>query len=1086
MIKITIKAACFLLVSGTLLVLIFRYPGYIQAQNAFGISISGMITDSMGLGLNGASVMLKNKERHSISNKNGVFEIKAMPGDELIISHVGYQTKIVKIPSEPVYLRITLRINETTDSEVTVEANTGYQKVKPNEINGSVTVIDSRMLNLQTGTNILQRLNGITNGLLFNIGRLNPGSEISIRGLSTINGPLAPLIILDKFPYDGSIDDINPNDVETITILKDAAAASIWGARAANGVIVITTKNGQFNKKLKVEINASNLLSTPPDLSSIPQISVSDYIDIEAQLFERGQFNGDINNTQARYPLSPLVEILLKRKSGAISVADSLSMVNQLKQLDSRKEYSKYFQRIGITQQYSLNISGGNNQIAWLLGGGYNRVLGVNNAFSDKLNIHLKNSFRLLKNLSIAVDAYYASNTNKNGMPDFSSIYNIHNRYVPYQTFVGVKGEALPIDKYRRGFIDTLGAGHLLDWKYYPFEDYKHDATNLKSQNIISNVDIRYTPIAGLEVSANYQYQNAWGSFTRMADMSSFYLRDLINRFTQLSYSKLPDVFPIPKGNLLSKSGSDLITNNFRALASYNRQLGKHLINILSGFDLRDSKSSSGTGAFTIYGYQEDPLSQGVVDFYNRYPTLISGYTETIPGVANISADKNLRYISVYSNGSYTYKSRYGVSGSFRKDASNVFGATTNDKWNPLWSTGASWVLSNEPFYHLHFIPRLRIKASIGVSGNVDPGKTPLPISGVFTNPVTNLPVEKITNLNNPSLRWEKSRQINVGIEFETKENWLKGSVEYYNKTGTDLYGETPYDYTTWGQNNVIIKNVANMIGKGWDINLTSNNINRAVKWETGIIMNINKSKTSKYFADASKDIYGPNDGTYITPIVGKPLYAISAFKWAGLNSEGDPQGYLNDNASTDYRGIINLITQEGSKSNSIVFMGPSVPVCFGSMINNLAWKNLAVSINITYRLGYYFRKRSFTSAALIDNGIGYGDYYERWKQPGDENRTSVPKFVYPDYPLNSYRDFFYSYASPNVLNAGNIRLQFVNVSYRFLFKKASQMPLAVQLYGNASNLGIIWMANRQKIDPDYPTSYAPTKQYTVGMKINF
>ncbi|MGJ7032561.1 SusC/RagA family TonB-linked outer membrane protein [Niabella hirudinis] len=1034
--------------------------------------------------LQAATIKSMNTARVALSVKNGNYRLQlpALP-DTLLVTHTGYVPQKVVV-NKPGLYNVLLEPEGTALAEVTI--NTGYQRLSPNEVNGSFTVIDNKTLNEQTGTNILERLQGVTNGLLFNTGKMNPGSEISIRGLSTINGPLAPLIVLDNFPYEGSIADINPNDVESITILKDAAAASIWGARAANGVIVITTKKGRFNQKLKVAVNASTLFLQPANLFSLPQMSVADYVDIETELFKKGQFNADINNTRARLPLTPLVEILLQRRGGLISAEDSAMLISRLKKQDGRTRYANYFQRQGITQQYAVNITGGNQQISWTFGGDYNRMLATNRATSEKINIHLDNSFRLLQNFTINLGGYYAATAAKSGMPDFAAITRVGNRYVPYLEFVDEVGNALPADKYRRGYIDTLGQGRLLDWHYYPYTDYRHDVTSSKNQNLLARVNLSYTLFKGLELTANYQYQNSWGTVSRFADINSFYLRDLINRFTQLNYSNAPDVFPVPKGDMLSQSGSGLITHNFRGLASFKQQWKGHAVNVIAGADVRDSKTSLGTGSFTLYGYQEDPLSKATVDHYNRYRNIISGYFENIPGAPGIEAYKNLRYVSVYSNASYTYQHRYSISGSFRKDASNVFGATTNDRWNPLWSAGGSWQVSDEPFYHWAVFRRLKLRASFGFSGNVDPGKTPLPISGVYTNPVTNFPVQIISNLNNPSLKWEISRQINMGVEFTGKNDVFSGTVEFYSKKGTDLYGETPYDYTAWGMYDVITNNVANMTGHGWDINITTNNINRTVKWQTNLISNYNVSKTSKYFTDASKDMYGPNNGTYITPVVGKPLYAISAFKWEGLNAEGDPQGSLEGEKSTDYQSIINKIQEEGSKSNSLVFAGPSVPVHFGSLINYVSWKGLSLSINIMYKMGYYFRKTSFTSSGVIDNGYGHGDYYLRWQQPGDEYKTQVPKFVYSDYKLYAYRDFFYQNASVNILKADHVRLHYVNLSYTFLLNQHTTTPVSLQVYSNAANLGILWRANKQRLDPDYPNTYAPPKQYTIGLRANF
>lgn len=1071
--------------SGFLLLLSVIFLGELNAQIT-PVAVTGLVTDSSGNAINGVSITVKNKQRTTVTNRDGIFTLTAAEGDELLISHVGYTTQIFKIASTSELIRIELQIDANSETEVIVEANTGYQNLKPNEIIGSVTIIDNKLLNQQTGTNILQRLNGVTNGMLFNSGKKNSSgnesNDFSIRGLSTINGPLAPLIVLDNFPYEGDINNVNPNDVESITILKDAAAASIWGARAGNGVIVITTKKAKFNDRLKVNVNSSFLFSQPVDLYSRPQIQIADYIDIETELFNKGFLNTDIDNIYSRPPLTPITEMLLKRKNGLISSEDSASLINQYKLQDSREQYSRYFQRNALTQQHSLSVSGGGPQASWLITGNYNTIVNTDYSTSDKINIHVGNNYRIFNNLTLNIGAYYTSSRSHSGMAGFPSITNVNGKYVPYLNFVDQTGAALPLDRYRAGYIDTLGSGRLLDWRYYPYEDYKHDYIKGNNQEIISRIAINYIVLPGLTFSANYQYQKGWGTQRQYADMNSFYLRDLINKFTQLSRTQAPDVFPVPKGDMISTSGREHITQNFRSMIDYKKNWKLHSLTSLVGVDLRDAKTAS-TGAFSVYGYNDDPLEGKNVDFKNPYPNIITGSASYIPGAPGIGGRSINRIVSLFSNASYTYLHRYSIYGSFRKDASNVWGATTNDKWNPLWSAGLGWIVSAEPFYKNSYMPYLKLRVSYGASGNVDPGKTPLPITAILSNAQTNLLVERISTLNNPSLRWEKSKQINIGADFEIISNILSGSIEYYHKKGTDLYGEAPYDYTAWGREDAITKNIADMTGRGWDINIISNNLNRDIKWRTSLIYNYNTSKTTKYYTDASKDIYRFYDGSIIVPIIGKPLYGIAAYKWGGLDANGDPQGYIDGKLTTDYNALINKITSEGLKSNSIEFIGPSSPIHFGSLINNISWKGIELSFNIIYKAGYYFFKPSFSSSGLFRSGYGHADFYARWQNPGDELNTSIPKLVYPDYSQFNDREVFYQYSSANVLKGDHARLHYINLSYTFSTKKNGLRPINLQVYANASNLGIIWSSNKENIDPDFPDSYTPIKQYTVGLR---
>ncbi|MGE9313202.1 SusC/RagA family TonB-linked outer membrane protein [Niabella sp. CJ426] len=1053
---------------------------HLQAQ-----SITGKITDNNKHPLEAVAVRSLHKGAVVQTNANGLFTIRLsyLP-DTLYISHIGFTTKKIAVSAYGFAGEISLLPDENTMEGVTV--NTGYQQLKPNEINGSVTIVDSKMLNEQTGANILQRLNGVTNGMIFNSGKVGTeaqSNDISIRGLSTINGPLAPLIVVDNFPYPGDINNINPNDVENVTILKDAAAASIWGARAGNGVIVITTKKGKFNERFQIRTNSNVLLTQPINLYYKKEIPVGDYLQVEQYLFTKGYFN-DVINDLSRPPLSAAVEIFLKRRNSLISQQDSAEALHILANIDGRQQYRRLFQHTGVLQQHSLTMSGGTEKYTWLLAGNYNRTNANDRSQSQKVNVHISNRIRPIKKIEVTLDAYYTNSNNLSGMPGFSSLSQINSRYVPYQQYVNENGP-IPLPRYNKLYTDTAGGGRLLSWNYYPMEDYKHDKTMTNLQDIVLRAGIDYSVFKGLSVHIEYQYQKQWTTGTRLSNTNSFYNRNLINKFTVLpANTNQPPIYAVPVGDIIRKSHGSRESNNARGQLNYSRTWMRHQVNIIVGGELNEAINNASDG-FTGYGYQENPLSQGSVNFNTPYPTYITGTYEYIPGAPGLSSWTLNRFVSAYSNAFYTYLKRYTVSGSFRKDASNVFGLKTNDKWNPLWSTGLGWVVSQEPFYKLGKIPYLKMRLSYGYSGNLDTRKTPLPISAALTNGFTGLPVQRINDLNNPSLRWEKSRQINVGLDFEIKSKAIAATIEYYLKKGTDLYGVTPYDYTTYGATQFITKNVADMKGHGLDVSITTINVNRAMQWKTYFIYNYNTSKTTRYFSKTSQDFYNvATDGSMITPIVGKPLYAIAAYRWGGLDDKGDPQGYLDGNLSTDYMAINNAITEKGMTSGSIRYYGPSAPVHFGSVINYLSWKAFSFSVNFMYKAGYYFKKNSFTSLELIKGGVGYGDYIARWQQPGDEQRTTVPAFVYTDYPQFSNRDIFYMNAEPNVVKGDHIRLHYANLAYELKLKRNKAQN--IQLYLNAANLGILWRANKFRLDPDALNGYPLQKQYTVGVRANF
>lgn len=1070
-----------------IILLIFLLNGWhtsLHAQNTH--LIHGIIKDAVtNLPVFNANISSVVSKKITASDQKGEFSIIVSPGDTLVISHVEYADQKIA-PGDTTFVTVLLYHNDVLLETLTI--NTGYQHLKPNEVNGSYVVIDNEVLNLQPSGNILQRLTGVTNGLLLNAGKQNNNPQntthISIRGLSTINGPLDPLIVVDNFIYDGNINNINPNDVESVTILKDAAAASIWGARAGNGVIVITLKRGKFNQPLHIDFNSNFIVADKPNLFYEPSVSIGDFIDFQQILFEQGFYKRDFTN-RLHPAISPAVQIFEDTKNGIISSEDSLRMINVLKQSDSRKQFSDYYFQKGITQQYALNLHGGSNTIAWLVSGALRKDVNNLKAKNGQINLRFENTFIPIKNLRINTGVYYTNSQHKSGISSYKSITTINGKtQIPYLSLIDGNGNAASVPTFFNvGYIDTLGGGSLMDWQYYPLEDYKHSVTTTRREDILGNLNIHYDLTRGISIDLRYQYEKQKTNTDFVSDTASYYARNLINGFTQLNRATGEVNYIVPRGGILNKAFDDLYAYNFRGQINVARKFGHHLLSAITGMEIRSS-SVSGSGS-VYYDYFPDPLSYATnIDYNTRHPNFMTGRKSTIPSGVTLSATTN-RFVSEYANAAYTYKYRYSFSGSMRRDGSNIFGAATNDKWKPLWSAGIGWELSKESFYHVKWLPYSRLSVTYGVSGNVDLSKSAVPVAHLATDPITNLPIEQILTLNNPQLSWERAYQTNFRFDFSIAKDLLSGSLEYYHKKGTRLYGPTPYDYTAWGLLPTITANVASMKGNGINILLRSCNVNKKWQWNTMFNFNYNTSKTTAYFTSTAQTVslLIGNSGSTIVPIIGKPLYAIAAYSWGGLDKLGNPMGYLDDTLSTDYYGIAQGVADEQKENSSFKYIGPASPVIFGSLFNEFSYRGLSLSFNITYKFGYYLFRPSLSYSAFANNGISVAEYRNRWQQPGDENRTHVPSFV---YPLNSSRDAFYNASEVNIIKGDHIRLQFINLTYSFMKRPNNKTVNNLQLYGNVSNLGIIWRANKDQIDPDFANGIPDPITYTIGIRTNF
>lgn len=1031
-----------------------------------GINVQGRVVDSLGSPMRNATIKIKGSSIATLSNSQGEFTLRNVEKDALIvISYLGYIPKEVKAKEE--LGMIVLNLSKENLDEVVV--STGYQEIPRERATGSFEHVDNDKLNLQVGTNIIERLDGMVAGLTLNDG-LNT-RHLWVRGLSTIAGPTAVLIVLDNFPYEGDINNINPNDIESVTVLKDAAASSIWGAKAGNGVIVITTKKGRLNQPFRVQFNSNVQVRGKPDLYAESTLSSAEYIDMEEFLFNKGGYTSRINSSISNHTtLSPAIDIFLARKNNTISAADSAKQIDALKAIDIRDEYLRYFYQNSVSQQYSLNLRGGNQNIAYLISGAYNHSISSLDARNQKLNLRLQNIYKPLDNFQIDMDVYFTqAKSGGHVKPGYS------NDMVPYLSIVDEDGNPKPVYNLKKEYLDTAGMGKLLDWKRYPFEDYKHSENRILQNDIVANIGLKYNILKSLDFTARYQYQMQQNEEESYSGVEAYTTRNLINRFTQLDRNTGTVKYIVPVGGTLGRRGSLISSYNFRSQLNYQHSWKDHNLTVLLGAELRQTNQENKSYG-TIYGYSDNPYLSQNVDIVNSYPTFVTGANAQIGGSTTPSNQLN-RYVSIFANAAYVYKDRYVASASARRDASNVFGLKTNDKWNPLWSSGLSWHMHKESFYQVDWLTKLTLRATYGFSGNLNPNKTALKIMGYNSpNNVYDFYTYAGAEIGNNLLRWEKVQMINLGIDFSAFRNRISGSLEFYTKKATDLYGPTFYDYTNYGRTSTLIINAANMKGKGFDLNLRTLNIDKGVKWNTNFIFTYVRNKTTKYNNGTSNRLSNlVGNGNTITPVIGKPLYSVASYRWGGLDSEGKPQGYVGDELSSDYQAIVNEIGSLGIDDN-VVYHGSSTPVYQGTIGNTINYKGFSIAAYISYRLGYYFRRSTISYDQLFTRGIGHSDFSKRWQAPGDEAITNIPAMVYPS---NSSLESIYRLSEATVSKGDNIMLQFVSFSYKLpKMTKYNKLP-GMTISMNMNNLGYVWRA-------DTLESIYTMANYSLGLNIQF
>lgn len=621
-----------------------------------------------------------------------------------------------------------------------------------------------------------------------------------------------------------------------------------------------------------------------------------------------------------------------------------------------------------------------------------------------------------------------------------------------------------------------------MDWYNVPLNDLEKLDRSSDRLDGRFQTSLDYELLEGLTIGASYQYWTLRNRSRNRHPESSYFVRDLVNRFIQID-SEGNSVRPLPEGDILDLSENFSFSHTFRSQLNYqNTWADKHKLSFLGGAEIRNLVSESNRVRY--YGYVDHLATSSVVDYLSRYPYYYNPASSgTIdPGTGHSGLTD--RFVSFYSNLGYTFRNKWDATFSIRKDQSNFFGVDANQKGVPLWSTGLGWTMSEEPFAAFLDGAYVKWRASYGYSGNLDKGLTGQLTAYFSRQPsyelIPNMLAAYIQNPPNSDLRWEKVGIWNVGLDFDSKSGKYSGSLEFYGKSGQDLI--SPYDVTSSTGFTRVTGNFATTYTHGLDLILGAQWFNGDFAWRTDLFYSKVKDEVTKVeVKQTSNALLSAGFSSAPSPQIGQPFFGIYSLPWAGLNPDtGDPMGYLDGEPSGNYSKIIS-----GAEAESLVFHGSARPTDFGALRNTFSWKGLSLSLNISYRFGYYYRRRSIDYATLLRGQYpgGHGDYERRWKQPGDELRTNVPSMP---AAINTTRNFFYMYSEALVERGDHIRLQDIRFAYSLDRGRMAWFPFSkAEFYTYANNLGIIWKASKDELDPDFQRT-APRKSFAMGVLIDF
>lgn len=1049
---------------GIITILFLALGNLLLAQVAM---YKGEVKDNKNNPIISATVFNKQMNISVKSNQNGVFQIKGSVGDSIRFSALGYQSLWYVLKANKTS-NIAISLELTTQEIDEVRISTGYQTIQKERMTGSYYQLDNDLVNRGVSSNVLDRLKNVVPGMNFN----KDIPKITIRGVSTIHGNESPLIVVDNFPYEGNIDDINPETVESISVLKDAAAAAIWGARAGNGVIVITTKRATDSATPRVNFASNVGVAGRGNLYYHPSMSVSDYIDTEVRLFEEGAFESVINNID-KPPVSEVVQLLYAHKNNEITQQDLDSRLDFLRTKDVRVDQNKYLYRNSVDIRSFLDIQGGSNRHDYSISLGYDNNIASNVGLSNnRKTLWVRDNFKFMDSrLQVGLEGMVVY------LDNILDGQGVVSGMSPYETYTDEQGNPKRINHgYNSRWLESMEAKGFLNWGYSPIEELASGDRVRKNRTYQMNASLKFTILSGLDLNLLYQKRESNSELRAHMGLDQYFTRDFINRYTQIGAGGAL-TYPVPVAGILDVDRQRGSSENVRAVLNYNKDWGLHSLQSLVGIEQREGINKGDKDRW--YGYEEEYERSALVNYHELYAQSYNDRRRIVIPYGRDQSHTVNRFRSYYGTLNYSYANTYVFSGSVRKDQSNIFGVASNMKGVPLYSFGLNWNLHRESFMDWLDGSKLSFKASYGYNGNVDNTLSSEITARYYAGTASILPRAEIVNPPNEMLRWERVRIKNIGLNWLSARQRIDASLEYYTKEGLDLLGDSPLPASSG-----IVEfrgNTANTEGKGVELTLNALILDKTFKWRTSFMFSYSQEHVTRYFLDVASVTGLVEYGSRAYPIVSKPRYALFSYEWAGLDpTNGNPLGILDGAPSADYVKILNTASLENIK-----YEGPSLPPYYGSLTNTLQWKSLQLSLNIGYKLGNYVRFPSIQYAFNYGLG-GHGDIYKRWMQPGDEMITSVPSM--PESSGNSQRDRLYKYSSVLVDRGDYIRWNDLRLSYHIPTRLAGWLKnmQSLQVYGHLQNLGVLWVRNKRGLDPEALSGYPAPLMTTLGFRLNF
>ena len=1104
-------------------------------------NVTGTVLDENGDPLPGASVMIEGTSEGTATDADGNFSLLVhKPGTTLVVSYVGMETSRIKVEKSPAYLQIKLSPSKNMMDEIVV---TGYQNIKRSEATGSYQVLTSADLDKRSVSDLSSNLEGKIPGLVKSVKKSSKDEDaFTIRGVGTFESATAPLVVVDGLPIDGGMSTVNPYDIENITVLKDAAAASIYGARASNGVIVITTKRARDNR-LSIDFNADLTVSEKQDYSNMQWANAAQMIELEkynfkAMLDEPNHVN--LTNILQTWQdgrvsgISPVMRQMLANYTGAISDDELNSTLDKWSRNDYRKEYQEVHDRSQVLQQYNLALRSQGKLISSSLVLNYSTDnMGIQNENSNSLTFKYRGDIKAAKWLDVSLGINVLNTRTK--IHEFgTSGYGGINSFLPYQSMYNDDGS---LARMEAEVYPGLAAFEnpdleLKDCSFNLVEEMNRNFNKRRYTNTRAYVHTNFKLLPGWTASAQFQYEDIFSTSRTHFEADSYMMRRLYSTYTtggttgvwvddpdfdlmdlfmhpenypedqwfhlnqKYEVQHLPTVHHVPDGGCLSTNTSESKYYTFRAQTNYNRTFGRHSIDALAGFEFRENRSNGNADVY--YGYENRGQSNKNMamdwEYLNNPVNGVFGDNVLAQGMAGSLGyfgtwDMLHRFYSLYMTGNYVYADRYSVSGSYRVDKTDLFGTDPKFRGRPLWSVGASWNAHNESLLRDYkWLNALKLRASYGLTGNINSDIKSVLVASIKNNPLTNqYMMGDLISPPNDQLRWEKTATWNFGVDFAFLGYRLNGSLDYYHKKGTDLLTYNDLDRTSGWEG--LTLNSGNMVNHGIELQLDGRILQPSSRSDLGISLGFNiaynKNKVTKVssFASSGAEYLG------FSLKEAYPLNSIFSYDYVGLVEKNGQ--YVN--AWRDHNGEVHdtpISDTEAFKQEDAIYCGTATPKVVGAFTPEITWHGFTLSAMFNFYAGHMMRigtNEWYTGGNAGGYAVTFGDgavpaaALNYWR--GDR---SVPG---NGIASDNYTLSYASYRNDNVVHADYLKLRNIVLSYNFDRKLCRHIGLKdLRLRFQVNNL-CTWARNSHGIDPEAWSGGAPRlktpRSYTMSLFFN-